>query len=99
MDFGCWGETITDWLLGEKCATDDHKLSLKQTLNVTIWHARINKNEAFILLTHDPFETVTEGPYRHVLLFLPYGDTRGHCGLPIPGAVLVCSVQRVESVP
>lgn len=39
-----------------------------------------------------------DSPYRNVLLFFPYGDTRGHSGLPVCWTVLVSTVRRVQSI-
>lgn len=37
-------------------------------------------------------------PYRNVLLFFPYGDTRGHSGLSVCWTLLVSTVRRVQSI-
>lgn len=61
MDFGCWGETITDWLLGKECAREVSKIKIKSlwVISDTIWDSRIIKTrtsfiEIFIAFTYDP---------------------------------------------
>lgn len=60
MDFGGWGETITDWLLGKECAREVSKIKIKSlwVISDTIWDSRILKTrtsfiEIFIAFTYD----------------------------------------------